>query len=316
MKLKTESKIYNIIYKEHLIKNDAFLRYLEFILEENEEIEDLKFHLFHDEEELLCIHYPHEQVIQRLIEGKKECQRYRKSSLKRILGLDYYPEHVMMDEPFQYYLSDRMNRLLIEATSNLGHFFHEVEVCEYQSLNSYIFPMKGTFLVSDTYLSINSHRWCRNSEFAFDVGSADVYQSTIEGMDVLAVGDGRVIEVFDCLEDSDESTDFDWIESTYSEHERIDGNHVMIEHEHGEISIYSHLKKDSICVSLGSMVRQGSKIGEVGSSGNSACPHLHFHMTHKGIDGEGIPVKFCNLFTYFDQPCDLNETTNIVYTRD
>ena len=43
--------------------------------------------------------------------------------------------------------------------------------------------MKGTFLVSDTYASINSHRWCRNSEFAMDIGSfsADLAVQNIWG---------------------------------------------------------------------------------------------------------------------------------------
>jgi murein DD-endopeptidase MepM/ murein hydrolase activator NlpD len=53
------------------------------------------------------------------------------------------------------------------------------------------------------------------------------------------------------------------------------GNYIIIEHHDGKYkSLYAHLS--IICVGQGDKVLYGDKIGEVGVSGFSAGPHLHF----------------------------------------
>lgn len=54
------------------------------------------------------------------------------------------------------------------------------------------------------------------------------------------------------------------------------GNFVEITHENGESSEYEHLLKDSVTVKIGDRVEAGQKIAEVGNTGWSECPHLHF----------------------------------------
>ncbi|MDD2367253.1 MAG: M23 family metallopeptidase [Desulfuromonadaceae bacterium] len=57
------------------------------------------------------------------------------------------------------------------------------------------------------------------------------------------------------------------------------GNFVVIEHSSGEskyLTLYAHLRKDSITVTPGQKVSRGQYIGDVASSGNSQIPHLHF----------------------------------------
>ena len=60
------------------------------------------------------------------------------------------------------------------------------------------------------------------------------------------------------------------------------GNCIRIEHQHGMVSIYGHLSKISHDVKAGSFVHIGQVIGNVGSTGLSTGPHLHFAMEKEG----------------------------------
>lgn len=46
---------------------------------------------------------------------------------------------------------------------------------------------------------------------------------------------------------------------------------------------YDHLKKSSLLVQAGDEVRRGQKLAEVGSSGSSTTPHLHFEVWGTGF---------------------------------
>jgi murein DD-endopeptidase MepM/ murein hydrolase activator NlpD len=54
------------------------------------------------------------------------------------------------------------------------------------------------------------------------------------------------------------------------------GGTVMIDHGYGLVSVYSHLS--TLNVTPGQFVRQGEKIGEVGSTGRSTGPHLDWRL--------------------------------------
>jgi len=56
------------------------------------------------------------------------------------------------------------------------------------------------------------------------------------------------------------------------------GNYVCINHGYGLYSFYAHLKKGSINVKLGDYLKQGDRLGQVGNSGRSPLPHLHFQV--------------------------------------
>ena len=58
------------------------------------------------------------------------------------------------------------------------------------------------------------------------------------------------------------------------------GNTVVIDHGMGMTTLYAHL--DSIAVQLGDILLRGMHIGEVGSTGRSTGPHLHWGMTLNG----------------------------------
>lgn len=75
-----------------------------------------------------------------------------------------------------------------------------------------------------------------------------------------------------------------------------EGNMVMIEHEHGEISLIAHFKQHSIVVQEGDIVENGQMLGKTGNSGYSSEPHIHFQVNKK-LDNNSevvIPIKFVN----------------------
>lgn len=70
------------------------------------------------------------------------------------------------------------------------------------------------------------------------------------------------------------------------------GNFVVVEHIIDEIrylTLYAHLRKGSLKVSPGQKISRAQQLGEVGSSGNTLIPHLHFGV-YKEEGGMYRPV--------------------------
>jgi len=66
------------------------------------------------------------------------------------------------------------------------------------------------------------------------------------------------------------------------------GNLVIIEHEAGYRTVYGHLRR--IAVGLKQQVRSGIIVGEVGTTGRSTGPHLHFEIRRGGSAKDPSPL--------------------------
>ena len=92
-----------------------------------------------------------------------------------------------------------------------------------------------------------------------------------EGVPVLAAAEGRVLRLRDGVEDvSVRASGADVPD------DRMCGNGVVIEHPGGFETQYCHLAKGSIGVTKGQRVKPGERLGNVGLSGQTEYPHLHF----------------------------------------
>lgn len=67
------------------------------------------------------------------------------------------------------------------------------------------------------------------------------------------------------------------------------GNTVVIDHGNGVWTLYGHIRDGGIAVSSGQTVSRGQKIAEVGSTGNSTGPHLHFEVRVNGQPVNPVP---------------------------
>ena len=92
-----------------------------------------------------------------------------------------------------------------------------------------------------------------------------------QGVNVLAAAPGRVRAVRDGVADvSVKSIDRATIAG------RECGNGVVLDHGGGLTTQYCHMGNGSIVVREGATIRAGDPVGQVGLSGNTEYPHLHF----------------------------------------
>ncbi|PYS42328.1 MAG: hypothetical protein DMG14_04330 [Acidobacteria bacterium] len=159
-------------------------------------------------------------------------------------------------------------------------------------------PFDGTWYVAAEHGYLDPHKRFLAEAFAYDFlqigpngksyqrdgrNNADYYAY---GKKVLAAKDGTVVTVRG-----------DMAENIPGETTNVatpSGNVVIIDHGNNQFGYYAHLKPFTIGLKPGARVKAGDVIGEVGNSGDSAEPHLHFHIMNNAdpAQADGIPVVF------------------------
>jgi Peptidase family M23 len=83
------------------------------------------------------------------------------------------------------------------------------------------------------------------------------------------------------------------------------GNHVIIKIAPGRFLLYGHMKTGSVRVKTGQKVREGQLLGQVGNTGNSSTPHLHFQVLTEPtfFPSDSVPFTFTH-FSLLGQVTD------------
>ena len=108
------------------------------------------------------------------------------------------------------------------------------------------------------------------------------------GAEVLAVADARVVAARDGVTEAARLSD-----NHAHPHPDAAGNYISLALEGGQFATYEHLRPGSLKVAKGDHVSAGQVLAEVGFTGDSTEPHLHFHVSDSPspLEGEGMPYS-------------------------
>jgi hypothetical protein len=225
---------------------------------------------------------------------------------------------------------NRIDELQVDVSVRSGgkRKLHRIPVALtfYEVKGKYIFPLKGDLHMANLAANMLHHRKASSQEFAFDVigagakgadsftdssipNPAKLSDFVIWGRDVLAIGDGTVVDVADRFPEERMSDPAKVNTPGYTMSlllELVDkigpgnslaGNYITIDHGNGEFGMYCHLKEGSIRVRAGQTVAKGEVIAQIGNTGNSSEPHLHFQLMDSMdfFTANGLPVMFENI---------------------
>ncbi|MDD3284692.1 MAG: peptidoglycan DD-metalloendopeptidase family protein [Patescibacteria group bacterium] len=153
-----------------------------------------------------------------------------------------------------------------------------------------------TLPVAGNDIKVN-HAWYYDQNVGGGLHRAIDYTSNqgsgiIEGRDVLSAYGGVVSNAINNVPNN---TGIDY------------GNYVKIDHGNGYETLYGHMLFGSVPVNVGDYVHQGQTIGNVGNTGNSTGPHLHFELIYNGEKVDpygwysypGPPYPNCNPEEYY-----------------
>ncbi len=164
-------------------------------------------------------------------------------------------------------------------------------------------PFNGVWYVSQGHNGVYTHKgdW----RFAWDFvqvdenlqqfkGSGDSLEDYFcYGKSVIAPASGTVVKVID--EVADNPVGKVNIRQNW-------GNVIVIQHTQTLFSLLAHLKKGSIKVKEGQFVKEGQVLAQVGNSGRSPYPHLHFQL--QATPYVGSPTIDYPLAYYFSKTND------------
>jgi urea transporter len=158
-------------------------------------------------------------------------------------------------------------------------------------------PLSGQWLITQGHNGKHTHKkdWALAWDFEMIDTSGKKYSENQEtlsdyycfGKPVSAAAAGYVTKVVNSIPDNAigaVNTVDNW------------GNYVSINHGYGFYTLYAHLKEGSIKLAEGDYIKMGEKLGQVGNSGRSFVPHLHF-QAQSAIDA-GSRTLYSHILNY------------------
>lgn len=236
-------------------------------------------------------------------------------------------ENVTVFNPFTVfnpYVDLHRLRFILSFKSDSGEKIAvEVDVNpkQYISKSDLSIPLKGTLFISDGNDLYANHRRLdlnnplvselldiqTNSEmFAVDFSVIDSLgreyskdwgnnrNHYIFGQTVYAPSGGKIVKINDQYDDNKPGTLNFKIQDVKTNKDLLPGNCIVIDHLNGEYSFLVHLKRGSVLVKEGEMVEKGQPVGQVGNSGSSMYPHLHYQMGNSPnyVGSIALPLYF------------------------
>lgn len=173
-------------------------------------------------------------------------------------------------------------------------------------------PVRGKDWVADNGPSLQSHHrtgvfvtggrarlsrrfaidWKQREQGATYAGDAlDVGAYFSYGEKVYAVADATVVSAVDGLPDNVPRTAAGFDTAVPLTLDNVAGNAIVLDLGDGQFAYYAHLRPGSVRVRAGDRVRRGEPLAEIGNSGDSRWPHLHFQVATGPdiLDSEGLP---------------------------
>lgn len=172
------------------------------------------------------------------------------------------------------------------------------EYLDYETKTPLRLPFDGTWTVfwGGRTIEQNYHAATRDQRFAYDlVITEDGSSHRGEGkanedyhcwkVPILAPAAGKVVVAVDGIADN--------VPGQMNPH-APPGNHVVLDHGDGELSLLAHFVQGTVAVEVGQEVQPGQRLGLCGNSGNSSEPHLHYHLQTGARfgAGDGLPAQF------------------------
>lgn len=115
------------------------------------------------------------------------------------------------------------------------------------------------------------------------------------GLPVLAARAGTVVGVIDGQAEHPPGPEAvaAWARTTNLSADTVAGNVVVVREGSERYAVYAHLRPGSIRVEPGDEVAAGQPLAEIGNSGHSLAPHLHFHVGNgpEPLAAEGLPFR-------------------------
>lgn len=154
-------------------------------------------------------------------------------------------------------------------------------------------PLNGSLWVAERFAIDYIQLSAEGTIFAGDRSKPEDYPYF--GTDIHAVADGPVVAVLDGLPEQVAGQS-----PTGLPLDQYGGNHVVQEISDGRggsyYAFYAHLKTGSVKVKPGDHLTSGQVIANLGNTGNTDAPHLHFHVmsTPDPLHSNGLPFVLKN----------------------